>query len=95
MSDTIEHTISPWRIEDRTRQGSGRTIYSPTAHFGVANVAHYISKADAAVIVVAPEALEFCRMLINGGDQQEAINMARKVLERADEAMREPQRTVI
>lgn len=94
MSDTIEHTISPWRIEDRTRQGAGRTIYSPTAHFGVANVAHYISKADAAVIVVAPEALEVCRLLLKGDDLQAATDLARVVLDRANEAVSEPQRTV-
>ena len=90
-----DHTESPWRIEDRTSRGQGRTIFSPTAHFSCANVAHYISKADAAVIVVAPEALEVGRGRIKTDERQAAIDGAHKVLERHEEAMAEPQRTVI
>jgi hypothetical protein len=57
MSET-KHTETPWIAEDRTDNGGGFSILAPHAHYSRANVAHYISGDDAALIVTAVNAFE-------------------------------------
>lgn len=49
----MAHSETPWKLDDRTSKGEGFTIYSVTAHYSRANVAHYVSRSDAEFIVRA------------------------------------------
>ena len=47
----MKHTPTPWTIDDRTHNGCGYTIQSPSEHYSRCNLASYVGKADAAHIV--------------------------------------------
>jgi hypothetical protein len=71
MSDKPQTTETPWKTDDRTAKGEGFTIHSATAHYSRANVAHYVSRSDAALIVTAVNAFE---------PMKEALRLAHKEL---------------
>lgn len=53
-----KHTDLPWKIEDRTPDGQGYTIHSPTAHFSHSIIGEFLIKSDADFIVRACNAHE-------------------------------------
>jgi hypothetical protein len=70
MSDKPQTTETPWKTDDRTAKGEGFTIHSATAHYSRANVAHYVSRSDATLIVTAVNAFELMKEAL-----QSALNM--------------------